>query len=107
MKTRTLGYSRLVDCHELLVCFVNVPHEPIEDRVMAQAADQFPRPGGLQFFIKPVIVLYMLGFAKSDEPARSENAEVRRFSFADFRSGEPLALGRASPNRLQRTVPQY
>ena len=81
-----------VDCHELLVCFVNVPHEPIEDRVMAQAADQFPRPGGLQFFINPVIVLYMLSFAKSDELARSENAEVRRFSLADFRSGEPLGL---------------
>jgi hypothetical protein len=36
---------------------VNVPYEPIEDRVMAQATDQLPRHGGFQFFIKPVIVL--------------------------------------------------
>jgi len=46
-----------VDCGELLGCFVNVPYEPIEDRVMAQATDQLPRHGGFQFFIKPVIVL--------------------------------------------------
>lgn len=81
-----------VDCRELLVCFVNVPHEPIEDRVMAQAADQFSRPGSFQFVIEPVIVLYMLGFAKGDELAQSENAEVRRLSLADLRSGEPLGL---------------